>query len=148
MTSLIYTSSLADTEVARLDPPLRHSYSIFMGNFQKNLDKILNNQVQLPNRTPLCKFEPPIQKSWIRPMLLLFILFSYSVYTWPSLYGTHVEPSCTLRMGPIWMSIYVPYRLLSGNYSLELRYQGFASMLMIEDKYCRSLTVINWFGNS
>ena len=41
-----------------LEPPLRQNYSIFMGNFQKNPDKISNNQVQLPNRTPFVNLNP------------------------------------------------------------------------------------------
>ena len=45
---------------------LRHSYFIFMENFQKNQQKLINCLVQLTNQTSLCKFEPPIKKSWIR----------------------------------------------------------------------------------
>ena len=42
---------------------LRQNYFIFMENFQKNLRKLINNQVKLTNQTPLYKFEPPIKKS-------------------------------------------------------------------------------------
>ena len=38
-----------------------------MENFQKNLRKLINNQVKLTNGTPLYKFEPPIKKSWTPP---------------------------------------------------------------------------------
>ena len=51
----------------RSNLPLRQNYSIFMANFQKNQEKIANNQVQSTNQTSLCKFEPPTKKSWIRP---------------------------------------------------------------------------------
>ena len=54
----------------RADPErvqLRQNYFIFMENFQKNLRKLIKNQVKLTNRTPLYKFEPPIKKSWIPP---------------------------------------------------------------------------------
>ena len=40
---------------------------------------------------------------------IYFILF-----TWASPYGTHMEPGCTAHMGPIWVSIWNPYRLLAG----------------------------------
>ena len=42
------------------NPPLKQNYFIFMENFQKN-------QVKLTNWIVLCKFEPPIMKSWICP---------------------------------------------------------------------------------
>ena len=42
-----------------------------MGNFKKNQEKLMNNQVKLTNPTPLCKFEPPIKKFWIPPGLPL-----------------------------------------------------------------------------
>ena len=57
--------SVADPERVQL----RQNYFIFMENFQKNLRKLINNQVELTNRTPLYKFEPPIKKSWIPPPL-------------------------------------------------------------------------------
>ena len=56
--------SVADPERVQL----RKNYFIFMENFQKSLRKLINNQVKLTNRTPLYKFEPPIEKSWI-PLL-------------------------------------------------------------------------------
>ena len=51
---------------------LRQNYFIFMENFQKNLRKLINNQVKLTNQTPLYKFDPPIKKSWIPPPPLTF----------------------------------------------------------------------------
>ena len=30
----------------------------FHGEFSKNQEKMINNQVKFTNRTPLCKFEP------------------------------------------------------------------------------------------
>ena len=49
--------SVADPERVQL----RQNYFIFTENFQKNLRKLVNNQVKLTNRTPLYKFEPPIK---------------------------------------------------------------------------------------
>ena len=43
-----------------LEPPWRQNYFIFMGCFKKNYAKSTK-------RTPLGKFEPPLQKSWIHP---------------------------------------------------------------------------------
>ena len=40
---------------------------------------------------------------------IYFILF-----TWASPYGTHMEPGCTVHMGPIWVPTWDPYRLLAG----------------------------------
>ena len=62
----------------RSNPHLWQNYSIFMENFQKNHEKIANNQLQSANRTPLCKFEPPIKKSWIRPCCGLGHQLSYT----------------------------------------------------------------------
>ena len=56
-------------------PPPRKNYSIFIEDFRKNQEKIVNNQVQSSNRPPppppppLCKFEPAIKKSLIRPWI-------------------------------------------------------------------------------
>ena len=36
--------------------------------------------------------------------------------TWASPYGTHMEPGCTAHMGPIWVPIWDPYRLLAGQW--------------------------------
>ena len=43
-----------------LEPPLQANSFNFMGKFMKN-------QVNSWKRTPLCGFEPPFKKSWIRP---------------------------------------------------------------------------------
>ena len=42
-----------------LEPPLRQNHFIFMENFPKNQERIINNQVKLTNR-------PPFKKSLIR----------------------------------------------------------------------------------
>ena len=42
-----------------LEPPLRQNHFIFMENFPKNQERIINSQVKLTNR-------PPVKKSWIR----------------------------------------------------------------------------------
>ena len=34
-------------------PPSKQNYFIFMENFQKNQEKLINNQVKLANRIPL-----------------------------------------------------------------------------------------------
>ena len=62
-----------------LNTPLKRNYFIFMENFQKKQEKLISNVVELTNRTPLCKFEPPIKKSWICPCCVNGnILFSIS----------------------------------------------------------------------
>ena len=48
-------------------PPLGLKYLIFMENFQKNQETLINDLIKLTNQIPLCKFEPPIKTSWIRP---------------------------------------------------------------------------------
>ena len=40
------------------ESPLRQNYFIFMENFQKNQEKLTNNQVKIVNQIPLCKFDP------------------------------------------------------------------------------------------
>ena len=47
------------------NPRLSLNYFIFMGNFRKKWS-------DCTNRTPLSLFEPPIQKSWIRPCIKLW----------------------------------------------------------------------------
>ena len=49
-----------------LEPLFKVNHSIFMDNLQKNKEKITNNKVQLTNRTPLCRVEHPMNKSWIQ----------------------------------------------------------------------------------
>ena len=51
---------LEGVRVDRLNPPLEPNYFTFMGKFMKNL---LNDE----NNPPFDGFEPPFQKSWIRP---------------------------------------------------------------------------------
>ena len=38
--------------------PLRQNYFIFMENFQKNLEKIINYQVKLTNQSPFVNLNP------------------------------------------------------------------------------------------
>ena len=64
---IISSYSLANQAVAdpegvqgvQANPPWRPNYFNFMGSFKKNYAKSTK-------RPPLCKFEPPLQKSWIR----------------------------------------------------------------------------------
>ena len=93
MTSF-YSGGYRRIHVVRLNPPLRQKYSIFMRNFQKNQYKMSNNQVQFSNRTLLCKFEPPVKKSWINPF---FYYLFYFIYMGQPI-GTHMEPGCTPHM--------------------------------------------------
>ena len=60
---------------------------------------------------------------------IYFILF-----TWASPYGTHMEPGCTAHMGPIWVPIWDPYRLLAGKQSL-----GKVLFHLKKHKFCISL---------
>ena len=56
--------SVADPEggsSGSLEPPFETKLFHFHREFSENLEK--KNQVQLTNRTTLCKFEPPIKKS-------------------------------------------------------------------------------------
>ena len=56
-------SSVADLEGVQgvsSNPPLDPKYFIFMGNFKRFC-------VKVGKRTPFSTFEPPLQKSWIRP---------------------------------------------------------------------------------
>ena len=52
-------------------PPLRQNGFIFM----ENVPKIRKNNKysgKFTNRTPLCKFEPLVKNSWIRPWVVCF----------------------------------------------------------------------------
>ena len=49
----------------RSNPPLRPNYLISMDNFKKNYAKSRK-------RNPQCEFEPPLQKSGIRPWWLIY----------------------------------------------------------------------------
>ena len=97
-----------------LNPPLGQNYSIFMRNFQKNQHNTSNNQVQISNRTSLCKFEPPIKKYQIRPCFYYSFYFIYMGQPIWDPYGTRLhspyEYHMGVNIGPIW----VPYRLLAG----------------------------------
>ena len=46
---------------------------------------------------------------------------AYTIYffffTWASPYGTHMETRCTAHIGPIWVPIWDPYRLLAGSHT-------------------------------
>ena len=99
--------------MVRLNFPLRQNYSIFMAIFQKNQDKISNNLVNLPNRTPFVNLNP-YQEILDPSLLIFFVLFHHSVFTWVSLYGILVEPGCTPHMGAYISPIWVSYRLLAG----------------------------------
>ena len=45
------------------EPPSKLKYLIFMVNFKKNQETLINDLIKLTNGTPLCKFEPPIKTS-------------------------------------------------------------------------------------
>ena len=63
---LLQSFAVADPEGGqgvRSNPPFRQNHFNFMGIFMKV-------QVKVPKRTPLWPFEPPHQKSWIRPCLV------------------------------------------------------------------------------
>ena len=93
-------------------PPLRQNPSIFLSNFQKNQHRISNNQSQLPNRPPPHFVNlNPYQEILDSPLLLLFILFYHSVFTWAIPYGTHMEPGCTPHMGAHICTIWAPYKI-------------------------------------
>ena len=52
------TNTVADPEGVHSNPPLKQNHFIFKVNFQKNQEKLINNQVKLTNQTPLCKMNP------------------------------------------------------------------------------------------
>ena len=95
-----YSGGYRGDSCGSLEPPFETKYySIFMRNFQKNQHKISNNQVQFSNRTPLCKFEPSIKKSWFRPCfyyLFYFIFMDQPI--WES-YGTRLHSPYGSHMG-------------------------------------------------
>ena len=61
--SVAFVTAVADLDgflEVSIEPPLRQNYFIFMENFQKNLEKLINiiNQVKLTNQTPFVKLNP------------------------------------------------------------------------------------------
>ena len=61
--NMMLTNTVADLEGiqgVRSNSPLESNYLIFMGNFKKFC-------VHLGKRTGISTFEPPLEKSWIRP---------------------------------------------------------------------------------
>ena len=58
-----------------LEPPLRLKYLIFMENFQKNQETLINDLIKLANRTPLYKFEPPYKDILDLPLGIVGGLF-------------------------------------------------------------------------
>ena len=75
-----YTFGAAGAAVADLEgvrgvrsnPPLGPNYFKFMGKLKKI-------QVKCSKRTPLRGFEPPFQKSWIRPCADVILVFDHSI---------------------------------------------------------------------
>ena len=106
--------------MVRLNPHLRQNYSIFMRNFKQNQHKLSNNHVQFSNRNPLCKFEPPSKKSWIRPCFYHLFYFIYMGQPIWDPYGTRLHcpygSHTGAHMGPIWVS----YRLLAGFFERQI----------------------------
>ena len=84
-------------------------------NFKENQHKVCNNHVQFSNQNLLCKF---VNLNLLagNPGSAPATTIYFILLTWASSYETHMEPSCTAHMGPIWVPIWDPYRLLAGQW--------------------------------
>ena len=86
-----------------------------MMNFKQNQHKLCNNHVQFSNQNLLCKF---VNLNLLagNPGSAPATTIYFIILTWASPYGTHMEPSCTAHIDPIWVPIWDPYRLLAGQW--------------------------------
>ena len=91
--------------MVRLNPHLRQNYSIFMRNFKQNQHKLSNNHVQFSIETSFVNLNPLARNPGSAPASTIYFI----LFTWASPYGTHMEPGCTVHMGPIRVPTWDPY---------------------------------------
>ena len=71
MTELLPKSErIIEMTYGLLEPPFETNLFHFHGEFLENQEKLINNQVKLTNRSPLCKFEPHAKNPGSAPAVL------------------------------------------------------------------------------